>query len=120
MKMQWILLVIAVLALVAMVGVAAADDKPKAPAGNPGTTGVVDQVDAPNKTITLKKTKKDEAAITVVVNDQTKFSRQEGKESRAAQFTDVAAGNNVVIVHEAKDGKQVASSVTIVARPAKP
>jgi hypothetical protein len=55
-----------------------------------GTSGVVDRVDAQAKTITLKGTKKNEAGLTVLVNDQTRFSIQEGRETRQARFAAVA------------------------------
>ena len=127
MTTQRLNLVLAVLVgLFTAVGFAADGDKDPnaakkdAAAGNAGTSGVVDRVDAEKKTITLKGKKNNEAGITVVVNDATKLTQQEGKDTRPALFGDVAAGKNVVIVHETKDGKQIASSVTIVVpRPKK-
>lgn len=91
----------------------------------PPTKGVVEKVDAAAKTITIKTQASRRAnpanptSLTVTVSEQTKYSKVEIKPGERgvaaeAKLADVAVGKNVEVVFEAKDGKNLASSVKIV------
>lgn len=101
-------------------------DKKKKKGGNiPGTSGMVEKVDAEAKTITIKTGRRndpDGKTVTMTVNDKTKYltrtieSRGAEAKTEDAKFEDVKPGKRVVIQHTTKDGKEVASAVTILAR----
>jgi hypothetical protein len=109
------------LALVVVLAVAAegqdkAEKKGKKPAG---TQGVVEGVDAKNKTITFRTGNKKENTLqstTVSVTDTTKITvRDESTpKGRDGKIEDLAAGKRVVINVEEKDGKKVATTVTVM------
>lgn len=86
----------------------------------PGTTGMVEKVDMSAKAITVKTGRRNDPeakSVTIMVNDKTKFNLRNAENPRQpkeAKFADVTTGKRVVIVHEKKDGKEVASQVTIM------
>ncbi len=84
-----------------------------------GTQGVVEGVDAKNKTITFKTGNKKEnniQSMTVSLTDQTKVSvRDEANpKGREGKLDDVATGKRVLITFDEKEGKKIATSVTVM------
>ncbi len=93
-----------------------ADKKAKKQAG---TQGLVEGVDAKNKTITFKTGNKKEnniQSVTVGLTDQTQITvRDEANpKGRGGKLDDVASGKRILIQLEEKDGKKLATSVTVM------
>ncbi|SRR5579884_1163005 len=69
-------------------------------------TGVITQVDAPGKTVTVK-TKKEE--VTLILSDTTKIVS--GKEEK--KFSDLKSGDIVTALAKEENGKMIAESIRI-------
>jgi hypothetical protein len=82
-----------------------------------GTAGVIEKVDTSAKTITVKVGKKNDAnapAKTLTLTEQTKYSIQTADGVKEGKAADISVGKRVKVVTETKEGKEVASSVTVV------
>jgi len=82
--------------------------------------GIVEKFDADGKTITVKMgKKKDPNATSTTFNftDETKFYLRDAEGSeKEVKASDVTAGKRVQIVKQTKDGKEIATKVTMVER----
>lgn len=87
-----------------------------------GTRGVVTAVDTAGKTFTFRTGKKkdpDAKETTVSFSAATKFVRVSDAGSADVKAVDLVTGKRVAVVYEAKAGKNVASTVTILDRTKK-
>jgi hypothetical protein len=88
-----------------------------------GTVGLIEKVDAETKTITLKVSKKKDPNTptkTIAYTDKTTVMTREGKnDEKAGTLADLAAGKKARVAVETKDGKEVATQITVVAKKKK-
>jgi hypothetical protein len=87
-----------------------------------GIRGVVTKIDSTAKTFTFRTGKKKDAnpaEETVRFNDQTVFQKLDNEGVADAKSGDLAVRTRVAVVYESKDGKNIATKITILPKPAK-
>lgn len=87
-----------------------------------GIRGVVTKIDSTAKTFTFRTGKKKDAnpaEETVQFNDQTVFQKLDNEGVADAKSGDLAVRTRVAVVYESKDGKNIATKITILPKPAK-
>lgn len=87
-----------------------------------GIRGVVTSVDTTGKTFTLRTGKKKNDTVqerTIQFDQNTKFLTLGDDGPVDAKSDDLTAKTRVAVVFETKDGKNLATKVTILPRPAK-
>lgn len=99
----------AAMVLFALATMASAADRVRP---TPPAKGVVEKVDAAAKTITIKT--QGRRVEPTSITEQTKYTKVEAKAGERGVASEAKVGKNVEVVYEAKDGKNIASSVKIL------
>jgi hypothetical protein len=122
MKPLGALLVTGFLAL-AFVTHVEASDQSKKELKKGGTLGVVEKIDSDSKTLTLRTGKKkkdpDPQTLKLSFSDETKFYSQTPEGTKEVKLADVKAGQQAVVAHEKKEGKDTATKVTFIEKKKK-
>lgn len=87
-----------------------------------GTKGALVSVDSANKTFVFRTGKKKDPnaqEVTVVFDDKTKFVKISESGTADAKADDLGGKQRLAVVYETKDGKNIASKVTIIDLPKK-